>query len=129
MMGQSWYDNVILVPPGMAIYGVDWEGAGSNRYVTVSKNPPVSGVGIITYSGSGTNKTSNWFNNVQGDNNATPTEPVSTQSRMTIGCDGDIQDCGPVMMRDLLYTSTDVSATIGLPAAIYNYLTNIYAGL
>ena len=121
------------VPPGDTLIAIDWEGNGSGTIETVN-TPPIWGVAIFAYSGTvshgGTNQVNDWWNNVQGDVNATPTiSPINTGIRMGIGCSGDVRACGAVAARDLIFTSNDVSATGGLPAAIYTYLTNIYAGL
>ena len=128
MFAQFWY-NGGAVPVNTADFCADLEGVGNPPclagYSTLGAG--ISGVGINTYSP--TNKYNVFFNNVQGPVNQTPGQTVNTQTRMTIGCDGDTQDCGPVWARDLVVTTNDVSRTVGLPTAIYTYLTNVYAGL
>jgi hypothetical protein len=127
MFAQSWYSGG-SVPSGRASFCADFEGGGSNCISGLSNTPPIAGVGINTYSG-GTNKYNEFFNNVQGTANQTPDKTINTQCRVNIGCDGDLAGCGPVYSRDVIITSNDVSVTVGLPTTIYNYLTNIYAGI
>jgi hypothetical protein len=125
--GSMW--SWLLYTPGLYV-GADYEGASVSGIISSS---PVDGVGIATFDGTaatgGTNLGNSFWNNVQVGTNITPSHAINTQSRVSIGCDGDQGFCGPVFMRDAIITSNDVSATTGLPAAIYNYLTNLYAAL
>jgi hypothetical protein len=131
MYAESNY-NGDGVPANVLMATIDCEGACGTSGVHVASSPPlISGVAIGTFSGTvangGTNKFNTFWNNVAGDVNVTPLQTINTQSRMSIGCDGDLLGCGPVAVRDMI--SNDVSATAGLPAAIYTYLANIYAAI
>jgi hypothetical protein len=131
MYAESNY-NGDGVPPNVLMATIDCEGACGTSGVHVASSPPlISGVAVGTFSGTvangGTNKFNTFWNNVAGDVNVTPLQTINTQSRMSIGCDGDLLGCGPVAVRDMILTSNDVSATAGLPAAIYTYLANTYA--
>jgi hypothetical protein len=126
MLAQFWFTGS-PVPAGSTNYNYDDEGGGGGGRTFVNSTP-VSGVGVITYSG-GTNLINDWFNNIQGDTNFTPLQTINTQSRVNLGCSGDLTSCGPYWFRDMAVTSNDVSAVGGLPTAIYTYLTNFYASI
>jgi hypothetical protein len=131
MIAESNYTGSGIGPSHILMATIDCEAACGTTGVEINTSPIIQGVTVGTFSGTvatgGTNKFNTWWNNVAGDVNVTPGQTINTQSRMSIGCDGDLLGCGPVAVRDMVITSTDVSATGGLPAAIYTYLTNIYA--
>lgn len=133
MFAEISYTGSGIGPSHVLMAAIDCEGSCGTGGVNIATSPIVSGVSIGTFSGTagagGSNKFNTWWNNVQGDVNVTPLQTINTQSRMSIGCDGDLTGCGPVAARDMILTSNDVSATGGLATAIYTYLTNFYAAL
>jgi hypothetical protein len=122
---------------GGSNFGQDFEWGGGIPVPVVSvpgpTRPPsgtkvaIYGVGVVTYNGQA-NVHTEWFNNTIGVPNQTPFQTINTQSRMNIGCSGDLARCGYTFFQDIAITSTDVSNTPGLPRAICLYETSIMGG-
>jgi hypothetical protein len=106
-------------------FGADIEGGGAcngdGNGIIAYPPPAIDGVGIVAYNG--TNATNIYFNNSQVATNCTPFTTINSQHRFLIGIAGDSSRSGPTYFRSLIFTSNDVSQTVGLPTQIYNYLS------
>jgi hypothetical protein len=126
MWSAIWWGPVTTsrtVPSGSYNFATDIEASASCPGV-IPQKPVADAIGILTYSGP-TNLQNTYYNGVQTATNCTPGKPIRTGYGITIGCEGDESHCGRYVFRDMVFLKTDVSATPGLAAAIYNYMKSL----
>jgi hypothetical protein len=126
MWSALWWGPVTnpTAPAGVFNFATDIEGNASCAGA-IPQTPVADGIGISAYSGP-TNLQNTYYNGVQTATNCTPGEPtIRTGYGIAIGCEGDKSHCGRYVFRDMVFLKTDVSATPGLPAAIYNYMKSL----
>lgn len=122
----SMFAGMLYTSAGLHYWFIDGEGGGTCASAsTISASPVVDAVAIGTFGGAGNPLSNYWYNNTQTcTNSALGTPPsLNTQQGMNIGCSGDHTSCGPYFLRDMITIASDVSATGGLPAQIYSYMS------
>lgn len=128
-VGQRVVSVAPNTSPNTMITGLGTGTGGSGTYTITpaqtSGNRPMSS-GLISGPLAGRNVLNIYWNGSQIVTNQNPNGPINTETRMTIGTDGDMEFVGPVWFRDLLYSNADQSANA---AAISAYETNLYQTL
>jgi hypothetical protein len=121
--GAPPYSHFSTSPFYQSRPNIDYEGSGTSFPTTVTMTPVNESVFIFTYSGSSTNHVNIYYNNVHGVTNASPGSPLSIESTMDVGNDGDQLYPGNTFFDTMIWTTQDISAlATNVPTDIYNNL-------
>jgi hypothetical protein len=120
--------------PAGAMFAAIWWGpvAGAYNFATdveadascpapIPETPIADAIVLSTYSG----LQNTYYNGGQIATNCVPGKKIQTGYGISIGCEGDKSHCGLYVFRDMVILSEDISATPGLPAAIYSYMKGL----